>query len=544
MERRGWTFRERTVWFPFALCFHCFLVSAAWPSEIPKWELTFEYSGSELSLLHAVQVPEMKKADASRKLDSCPVVIQYELTWLNESGQAIHSTTVAIPLIAWSDDMRNRTGGVLVPSEGCCPVRLSGPPPGVEPAYICLKRTRVVWNDEGLRHEGIPEAFRFDEQTFHINEGISKVATEPGPVGIAKINDAGEDENRISMVILGDGYTEQNLADGVYEQHVERLMEAYRTSPPYQDYLSAINIYRIDVVSREEGADLLDSGVLVDTYLDAKIEGVRLKVNHGRVGATIFQYLPPVWPDSILVLVNTPVYSGNGADRIATSSTGGSFEGLALHEQGHQFADLADEYEHGKDFPPGASSQQNCDTTFDRDLLKWSAWVNPSTPLPTPETEEFSSVVGAFEGAEGWPTDIYRPYLDCCMRSLDPPFCPVCQEIISTRIVSPLQLADSADPGIDTTVVLDENPTTFSVNPLPIYPLAFEWKLAGSVLPDETGTNLTVTSDALDGAETAELELTIVHPTPYIRKTLISRGYSWTLRQELSADVMSWHGYE
>jgi len=504
-----------------AICLSLFCCPVAWSSEGALWELTFEYEGHELSLLMAARVPPMRKQSTEPDLESSPLVVHCELDWLDAEGNTLSSSQIGFPLGAWFDDATNRTGGVTIPTEGCCPVRVSGPPPGLDPSQVRLRRAAVVWNDEALRHEGVPEAFRFEELTLALNEGLPKLAVEPGPVGITKINDAGDDENRIVMVILGDGYTEQNLAGGVFEEDVEQLMEAYRTSPPWNDYLQAVNIYRIDVVSRQQGVDLLDSGVFVDAYLNGNITGLTLRVNDGKVGATIFQYLPPVWPDSILVLCNTPVYSGHGADRVATSYNGESMVGVSLQVQGFQFGDLAPEYESGWNSHPGANSCQNWDTTFDRDLLKWRVWVDPDTPLPTPETPEFSHVVGAFEGAHGWPTDAYRPYLDCCMRSLDPPFCPVCQEVLSTRIISPLELADSANPDIGTTIPLDSDPTTISVTPLGISPLTFEWKVAGTTLAGETEPSLTLTLEALGGAPSAELELTIGHPTPRIRKTSI-----------------------
>ena len=515
----------------------------AWSSDGSAWELTFQFEGSAISLQRAVRVSPMRKRLSEPNLQSFPLVVHCELDWLDAEGDALHFERVDFPLGAWFDDFANRTGGSAVPRKGCCPVRLSGPPPEIEPSRVRLRRTGAVWNEEPLMHEGVPEAFQFEEITFDIEDGLRKTAVEPGPIGITKVHDSGDDDNRILIVVLGDGYTEQNLADGLFERDVERLMDAYRASPVWSDYLQAVNVYRIDIVSKEEGVDLPDSGILVDTYLDGNYAGGRLKVNHSRVATTIFQYLPPVWPESILVLCNTPVYSGHAGDRIGTSYNGDAMEGVALHEQGHQFGDLADEYEHGRDTFPAVGGLPNLDITFERDRLVWKTWVEPDTPLPTPETPEFASVVGAFEGAGGWPTDIYRPFLECMMRSYEP-FCPVCQEALAIKIIDPLELADLADPEIGTTIVLDSSPTTIAVNPLSVSPLAYEWKLAGSTVTNATSPRLTLTADALKGEATAELNLKISHPTVRVRKTTLFDEYSWILDQEDGTSVSNWRRYE
>jgi hypothetical protein len=60
--------------------------------------------------------------------------------------------------------------------------------------------------------------------------------------------------------------------------------------------------------------------------------------------------------------------------------------------------------------------------------IKWSGWIDAGTPIPTPEDQAYASMPGLFEGARYLETGMYRPRLNCMMRSLGAPFCEVCSQ--------------------------------------------------------------------------------------------------------------------
>ena len=514
--------------------------AAARAEEPVYWQVVFSYEDARLAVLDASRLPPMKKRLQTTEEESSPLVVGCELSWLDAGGATIRSCPIVLPLGMWYDDFEAGTGGITIPDRGCVTVRIPGPASEGEPTSIRLKRTHVAWNDTHLKSKGLPDAFRFAELLLPIEKRLPKIAVEPGPVGITKIHDSGDDGNRIVVAILGDGYTEEDLSSGLFADNAETVLEALRNAPPWSYYMNVVNVYRIDTISKESGVDDPANGFYADTYFDSYIDGALMLIDSPKVHLTIFKFLPPPSPESILVLGNTPIYSGAGSRDIATTYNGEHLPFIALHEQGHQFGFLIDEYETGADAPPEHQSDRlNWDRTYDRNRLKWKHWVEPDTPLPTPETVEYDDVVGAFEGANRWPIGVYRPYLECMMRSFTP-FCPVCQELVSIKIIVPVDLADAISPEPWGTVLLDSALTVFEATPVSVSPLVFEWELDGEILPGETGPTLSLSEDILGRADTAELWLTISHPTDLIRKRSVFRKYPWTLQRNLSASVDNW----
>ena len=147
--------------------------------------------------------------------------------------------------------------------------------------------------------------------------------------------------------------------------------------------------------------------------------------------------------DTIVVLVNEERYGG-GAICLdyCVCTTGHTASPMTLlHEIGHSFANLADEYTgdvaYSDVYPEGVEPvEPNITRQLDRDRIKWKAFLTPNVPLPTPESDESTAkaqqLVGAFEGGGYLTEGIYRPEQSCWMGSLEPGegFCVVCREAI------------------------------------------------------------------------------------------------------------------
>jgi hypothetical protein len=100
---------------------------------------------------------------------------------------------------------------------------------------------------------------------------------------------------------------------------------------------------------------------------------------------------------------------------------------LALHEIGHSFAGLADEYEEElPGYPDVESANATRQTT--RETIRWRTWISDDVPVPTPKTAFYQDTIGLFEGAYFHPRGWYRPKMDCRMRNLSKPFCEICRE--------------------------------------------------------------------------------------------------------------------
>ena len=87
-----------------------------------------------------------------------------------------------------------------------------------------------------------------------------------GPVASQRIQTTGPDSNRMVVVIMGDGYTGDDLDSGLMATHTANLWNAFGSKAPWGDYMRAINVYRVDVESTQQGAD--DPGAVPPVYVD------------------------------------------------------------------------------------------------------------------------------------------------------------------------------------------------------------------------------------------------------------------------------------
>jgi hypothetical protein len=114
------------------------------------------------------------------------------------------------------------------------------------------------------------------------------------------------------------------------------------------------------------------------------------------------------------------------------------------------------------------------------------------------------------------------------MRSLYRSFCPVCKQAHAITYTNLLNLADAVTPSISTTQYVGARGITFTISPLPITPITYEWQLNGNLISIATTRSLTLTnSDLTTGTNT--LQVKIMHPTTLIRTTSVYDTYSWTL---------------
>ena len=154
-------------------------------------------------------------------------------------------------------------------------------------------------------------------------------------------------ENRVDIAILGDGYTAAEMQK--YNDDVQALMQAFFLQSPFREYKSFFNVHRIDVISNESGADHPERipAVFKDTALAATYNCAGTQrlicVNTSAVNSILGNTLTSSQYDLTFVIVNDPEYGGSGGS-IAVASTHPDVVELVLHELGHSFGLLADEY--------------------------------------------------------------------------------------------------------------------------------------------------------------------------------------------------------
>ncbi len=279
------------------------------------------------------------------------------------------------------------------------------------------------------------------------------------PVNNVIIN--GANDKRINIVFLSEGYALSEMDQ--FNQDVQNAINDLFNASPYKEYQSYFNIYSIEAPSNESGTDHPGTAndepqglptFTKDSYFNSTFDfaGIhRLLVPQYSKVYSVLQINFPVW-DIAFLIVNHPWYGGSGGVP-ATFSLDPSSSKIAIHELGHSFALLADEYETGG--LPGKEAR-NATAETARDSIKWNSWIDATTPIPTPENSSFSNVIGLFEGAVYNPTGWYRPKLDCKMRTIGVPYCEVCSEQTILSIYNLLNTIEAYQPS-DTSLTLYDN---------------------------------------------------------------------------------------
>lgn len=272
-------------------------------------------------------------------------------------------------------------------------------------------------------------------------------------VGTTQLVNHGPASRKFNIVVLGDGYQQAQLPQ--FQADAQNFVRTLFATHPFDGMQSAFNVYRVDVISTDTGADdpvaCGGTGGVAHTYFDASFcnSNVRraLVVSNATViGVANIQV--PAW-HMLIVIVNSAVYGGTGGQVAVFSLAPGANE-IALHEMGHTAFGLADEYEcyagcgvdvgHER-FVGGEPLQVNVTANPNRDTIKWRDLIDPATAMPTtanancvncdPQQNPVAAdTVGAFEGAYYYHCRAYRPQFNCRMRALNNPYCAVCARAI------------------------------------------------------------------------------------------------------------------
>jgi hypothetical protein len=363
--------------------------------------------------------------------------------------------------------------------------------------------------------------------------GIGPRASWAEPVTL--IRSSGSSANRVDIVLLGDGYSAADIANGTYEQHVELFLTRVMGQEPYQEYQNYFNVWRVDVTSAESGSDHPESGIYRNTALDSAYNcgGIQrlICVNTSKVYSVLANSgVAANARDMIIVLVNDPAYGGSGGP-IAVASTNTSAAEIILHEEGHSFALLADEY--GGPPPPACDpaepSAVNVTAQTDRASIKWGAWIDPATPVPTTGTS--AGIPGLYQGARYCDQGLYRSTYNSKMRSLGRPFDAINAEQHVRRIYNLVSPIDDWSPSATTVDMSAELPVTLSVAILSPWTHSLDavWTVDGAPI---TGATTEYAARGL-GAGTHQVVATVRDATAIVRDDpsgLLTDTHSWTLR--------------
>lgn len=257
----------------------------------------------------------------------------------------------------------------------------------------------------------------------------------------SKVHYAGKHNSKLDIAIIAEGYTVDEMEK--FKQDCERFKGYILDADPYKDNKDKINIWAVEAISEESGTDLPGEDIWKNTAVGTNFYTFGSErylttedMKSVRDAAANAPY------DQIYILVNHEKYGGGGIYNYyslgTSNNTAADF--LFQHEFGHAFAGLGDEYYTSEvaveDFYPTNLEPWEPNITTRVDFgSKWENMISSSTPIPTPATEEYESTVGLFEGGGYVAKGVYRPYVDCTMKSVKyDAFCPVCKRAIQRMI--------------------------------------------------------------------------------------------------------------
>jgi hypothetical protein len=270
------------------------------------------------------------------------------------------------------------------------------------------------------------------------------ITDEKGPdYPVVPMMENGPHEKKVDLVFLAEGYRANEMEK--FQKDIKRLTDYMFSMEPYNKHKQDFNLYAVLVPSAESGTDIPGKGIYKSTAFNSHfytfdearyLTSKDMKSIHDAAAGAVY--------DQVFVLVNSETYGGGGFYNYLTLTTVDNERSpqVFVHEFGHAFAGLADEYYTSEVAYEDFYNLQvepwepNITTLVDFDS-KWKSMIADTVPQPTPRIEKWDGVVGLFEGGGYLAKGIYSPVMDCRMKTNEAPgFCPVCCRAIEKTIRS------------------------------------------------------------------------------------------------------------
>lgn len=249
---------------------------------------------------------------------------------------------------------------------------------------------------------------------------------------------------KIPVAILPEGFRECEMDS--FHIYAQRTVDAILSHEPFTTYAERFDFFAVDVPSADSDVSQPAQKLWRDTAFgshfstfmsDRYLTTSSLFKVHDALAGTPYQH--------IIILANTPVYGGGGIFNSYTLTNTGNpyFLPVVVHEFGHSFGGLADEYFYDNDvftdtYPLDIEPWEPNITTRVNFNGKWENLLKEGTPVPTPANPESVALypVGLYEGGGYSSHGIFRPADQCRMRTNDiDSFCPACQQALSRLIL-------------------------------------------------------------------------------------------------------------
>ncbi|MCF7569036.1 M64 family metallo-endopeptidase [Sabulilitoribacter arenilitoris] len=325
------------------------------------------------------------------------------------------------------------------------------------------------------------------------------------------IKQSGDDDKRINLVILSDGYQASEFSKLITD--AASFSTEMFTQSPFKEYTNYFNVYIIKVPSNESGTDHPATATDVtepvfpaatkDTYFNTSFDTSGFhRLLYTYSSSLVYNVLANNFPeyDQPIILVNSSEYGGAGGP-YAVSSTGASANEIVIHELGHSLFNLRDEYYpgDGRLFEAINATQETNPT-----LVKWKNWMGIDAIDIYPY------------GTSGEAATWNRPHQSCKMRYLGVDFCAVCTEGIVEKIHSLVPPIDSYLP-ISNAVTATVYPIDFQLNLIKPIPntLKSTWTLNASNFANDVDDISIIDTDLNIG--TNNLDVVVHDDSPFLK---------------------------
>ena len=472
--------RALGIVFASLLLFCCFSVSVA-----PRFAAGF-------SAPRTLRVDYYHTGNSHDEWFSLDRVVLEPLEWPGNLNKSIDESQLGEYLL----EVRERGGGKLLYSRGFNSVfgewktteealhgnrtfseSLRFPSPEA-PVEVSLKERA----GSGSREEAWKEVWK---AVVDPNDKFVDRSRPSSPGALMELQKTGDPATKVDLLVLGDGYTVAERPK--FEKDARRFVEAVFSTSPFREHRKDFNVWGLCPAAEESGVSRPSSGIYRRSPVGASYDtfGTERYVltTENRRLRDVASFAPY---EFIEILVNGQTYGGGGIfNQYATVAIDNLWAGyVGVHEFGHHFAGLADEY-YTSDvayLPPANKTEPwepNVTALLDPVNLKWKDLVAAGTPVPTPwDKEEFdrferdiqrqrrelraagkpeaemdelfrkerdkedamlgsqkyAGKVGAFEGANYEAKGYYRPEVDCIMFTRHKTFCAVCRRAIERVI--------------------------------------------------------------------------------------------------------------
>lgn len=276
-------------------------------------------------------------------------------------------------------------------------------------------------------------------QLYDFHENVAAKLTHPvdpkdiliRPVGgkpqTRMLLDSGDSKDKIDIAILAEGYTEGEM--DIFFKDAESMVENLMRHEPFKSMKDRFNIVAVASPSEDSGVSVPREGLwkktAVDSHFDTFYSDRYLTALHLFKMHDILAGIPY---EHIIILANTDTYGGGGIYNSYTLTTAHHklFAPVVVHEFGHSFGGLADEYAYDDQFVE----------YYYPDIEPWEQNITTKANFESKWKDLYDQgVVGLVEGGGYQTKGVWRPCEDCRMRTnTAEAFCPVCQRAIE-RII-------------------------------------------------------------------------------------------------------------